>query len=126
MIVRDLVDAAHAAEQLQQPPHLALPDRRASPAMSRTRGGRKRSPPASSGADLRPQLLVGRSEPHLMAGQPHPGAVERNFVLSRKLLQHRQRRPAPAGAASSCSRSRSSPMPGQIGIVARGSPRASP
>ena len=56
--------------------------------MSRTRGGRKRSAPPSSGRMLAPQLLVARREPHLVAGEPHPGAVEGKLARARQPLQH--------------------------------------
>ena len=73
MIVRDLVDLAHAADSFSS--------RRTSgsgtdsrPAMSRTRGGRKRSRAGEQRPDLVPQRLVLRRQPDLVAGQPHPGA----------------------------------------------------
>ena len=56
--------------------------------MSRTRGGRKRSAPESSGAIRRECLLVLRFEPRRVARQPDRGAVERDVARLGKHLQH--------------------------------------
>ena len=78
VVVADLVHPAHARQQLARGG--GPPPRAASrvPAMSRTRGGRKRASPPSMRRDRGPELLVDRREPHLVAGEPHPGAVERD------------------------------------------------
>ena len=89
MIVRHLVDLAHAAEQLEQAPHLRLRRRRScrdiaharrtealvAAEQRRDRGSRASRRPASAAR---------------VAGQPHPGAVERN---------RRARARAPAASA---------------------------
>ena len=53
MIMRDLIDLAHAADELQQAPDIRFGHERR-PAMSRTRGGRNRSDAGKERADATP------------------------------------------------------------------------
>ena len=118
MIVRDLVDLAHAAEQLQQPPHVGLPDRRAC---------RRCRAPAAAGSARRRQIS-GRISRHSVFVRRQSAAPHgRASAPRRRRGQFRAARAGPAAAAektgagrrgSSCSRSRSSPCPARSGLSA--------
>ncbi len=67
MIVRDLVDLAHAAEQFEQAPHVGLAQRQQRGDVAHAR----RTEPlgaAKQRRDPAPDLFVLRREPHLVAG----------------------------------------------------------
>ena len=98
MIVRDLVDLSHAAEQLQQPPDLGFRSAEQT-ARCRARAADGSALPAEQRRDLCARASRPRRQPHLMARQPHPGAVERNLARLRQALQNRHESRAPAGAA---------------------------
>ncbi len=86
--------------------------------MSRTRGGRKRSRAAEQRARPAPRALSSSGgQAHLVARQPHPGAVERDLAW---------RAPGPAAAAtkagagsrgSSCSAQPLQADAGQVGVL---------
>src|SRR5215468_3987281 len=82
VVGRDLVDLAHAAEQLEQPSHLTFLHAKgladvAHARRAETLGTTERWPNAP------PQPFVGRREPDLMPRQPHPGAIERDIACAR-------------------------------------------
>ena len=94
MIVGDLVELGHAAQELEQAPHIRLARAKrtgevAHPRRAKAlRAGQQRGDPG-------PQSLVSRRQAYRMSGQPQPGAIERNLAVACKLLQrgkkHRRR-----------------------------------
>ncbi|WEF52432.1 hypothetical protein AFIC_000918 [[Pseudomonas] carboxydohydrogena] len=86
MIVSNLIDLAHAADQLENPPHLRLGDARIACDIAYAR-----RPEAHFAAnimgDLAPNHLIGRRQPHLMARQANPCAIERHLLVAREALQ---------------------------------------
>ena len=117
VVVRDLVHLSHAPEQLQQPPHLGLRKREKAGDVAHARRAEAVGA-AEQRLDAVPELLVARREPHLVAGEPHPGAVERKLARRAPAPAAWSERRQPAAAARAAAAAVPGRCPGRSGFSA--------
>ena len=86
MIVCHLVDLAEAAEQLEQPPNVGFVSADHAGDVADARRA-KSLLVGNQRSDVPPQRFLGGGQPHFMARQANPGAVERDLLGPRQLLQ---------------------------------------
>ena len=102
MVVRDLVDLAHPAEQLQQPSHVAFASAEHAGDIANPRRT-KTVCPANQRRQFFPRAFHPHRQPDRMARQPHPGAVERDLpLLSRGPAEDAESRASAGVAAAAC------------------------
>ena len=86
MIVSDLIDLAHTADELENPPDFGLGDTHMACDIAHAR-----RPETIIAADITsdfcPHRLVRRRQPRLMIRQTDSCAIEREFLVARKPLQ---------------------------------------
>ncbi|MCK9908856.1 hypothetical protein MXD81_06935 [Microbacteriaceae bacterium K1510] len=86
MIVRHFIDLAHAADELQEAAHIRLAHIEQPGDVAHAWRPETLSP-ADQRRDATPQGLVLGREPHRMAREPHPSAVERDLARFGKSLK---------------------------------------
>ena len=85
MVVRDLVDAAHAPKQLEQAPHLGFRQGLDCSDVANARGAEPFGA-ADERPNSAPMFFILRRQAHFMPSQSDPGAIQGNLLAARQTL----------------------------------------